>query len=158
MEKRRIGVRGVIWRDGKLLAVKHKGKDDRPKDFWAIPGGGLDPGEPIEEGVRRELREELGMEAKVGRLLFVQQFRSSRSDCSEELEFFFLIDNPEDFTTIDLASTTHGAQEIAACEFIDPTIEVMKPGFLHTIDARRYAETMQPVLVVDRFDEDDKKS
>lgn len=156
MEKRRIGVRGIIWRDGRLLAVKHKDKDGNPKDFWAIPGGGLDPGEQIEEGVKREMFEELGKDAQIGRLLFVQQFRSSRGDCDEELEFFFLIENIEDFSGIDLTQTSHGVKEIAECEFIDPTAETMKPGFLSEIDLQKYVETVQPVLVVDRFHEDNK--
>ena len=153
MEKRRIGVRGVIYRDGTILGVQHRDKEGNPKDFWSIPGGGLDPGETIEQGVRRELTEELGIEATVGRLLCIQQFRSSRGDCDEQLEFFFLIENPDDFTVIDLMNTTHGTKEIAACEFIDPTKVTMKPGFLSEIDLKAYVETVQPVLVVDRFQE-----
>ncbi len=34
---------------------------DRPNGFWACPGGGLDPGESVVEGLTRELLEELGL-------------------------------------------------------------------------------------------------
>src|SRR5947208_434147 len=30
--------------------------------FWIAPGGGLEPGEMLETGLRRELKEELGLE------------------------------------------------------------------------------------------------
>lgn len=148
MDKRRIGVRAIIWHDGKLLAVKHKSKKDgKPKDFWAIPGGGLDLGESLEDGARREVREELGIEAAIGRLLFVQQFVSTRADCDEELEFFFLVENPQDFIGVDISKTSHGAAEIAFCEFIDPKNEYILPRILSEIDMDWYVETLQPVFV-----------
>lgn len=37
--------------------------------LWRPPGGGLKRGEPFEEGVRREAREELGVEIELGRYL-----------------------------------------------------------------------------------------
>lgn len=147
MDRRRIGVRAVIYKDGKILAVKHKRKDGSVADFWAIPGGGLDPSESLEDGLRRELQEELGVDVRPGRLLFVQQFRSGRADRDEELEFFFLVDYSDNLTVVDFMHTSHGADELARCEFIDPKKEVVLPDFISMIDMRLYVETVQPVFV-----------
>lgn len=153
MQKRRIGVRAIIYQDGKILAVIHKSKDGTPKDWWAIPGGGLDPGESLEDGLKREMEEELGVVIQPGRLLCIQQFMSGRQDCDEELEFFFLVENSDDFAAIDFMHTTHGAIELAACEFIDPSRVAIKPEFLGEIDLVRYVESVQPVYVANRFHE-----
>lgn len=153
MDKRRVGVRAIIYKDNKLLAVRHKDSEGRTNGYWVIPGGGLDLGESLEDGLRRELEEELGVQAKIGRLLFIQQFFSKRPDCSEELEFFFLIENTEDFNEIDISRTTHGANELVVCEFIDPRSEVVLPGFLSEIDLQPYITAPQPVFVADRFGE-----
>lgn len=129
MDKRRIGVRGIIYRDGKILAVKHYRKNSTAS-FWCVPGGGLDPLEPVINGVEREIVEELGVKPVVGRLVLVQQMVTSRVDSDEELELFFAIDNPEDFAAIDLSSTSHGAAEIAEFGFIEPSEINLLPSAL----------------------------
>jgi 8-oxo-dGTP pyrophosphatase MutT (NUDIX family) len=41
--------------------------EELPNGLWACPGGGIEPDESIADGLRRELREELGLEiADVG--------------------------------------------------------------------------------------------
>ncbi len=145
MDTRRIGVRAIIFKDGKLLANKFHAEDGESA-HWATPGGGLDPNESLAEGLRREIVEETGITPRIGRLLFVQQFRSNRPDCNEELEFFFHVTNPEDFVSIDLAATTHGFQELTRCEFIAPTEHIL-PQFLQTIDIERYISQQKPVFL-----------
>ena len=151
MQQRRVNVRGIIWNDGKLLAVKHKNDDGSEVDYWAVPGGGLDPHESLIAGVARELREETAVPARVGKLLFVQQFSSRRRDHSEELEFFFYIQNPHDFTNVDLSTTSHGKEEIARIEFIDPKQALVYPRFLSTIDIASYITRDQPVYLFDEL-------
>ena len=71
--------------------------------------------------------EETGVMPKVGDLLYVQQFKDEKS---EYLEFFFGVTNSEDYLNIDLTKTTHGVEEIADIQFIDPSTRNLLPKFL----------------------------
>jgi ADP-ribose pyrophosphatase YjhB (NUDIX family) len=39
--------------------------------FWGLPGGAVDPGESVQQGVLREVREETGLQVRVVRLVGV---------------------------------------------------------------------------------------
>lgn len=147
LDRRRIGVRGIIIKGGKLLAVKHKSHTGEEPNYWALPGGGLEPLESLKAGVARELYEELGVHAAVGRLLAIQQFPSERADRSEELEFFFHIENTADFALIDLSATTHGLEELARVEFVDPHTENVLPKFFQQIDIASLIARDTPTLI-----------
>ena len=54
------------------MLVNHRGIT--PGDFWAPPGGGLDLGESVLECLTREMKEETGLDVKVGDFLFVTEF------------------------------------------------------------------------------------
>lgn len=53
----RVALRALIRNEkGEILIVKERGRD-----WWNLPGGGLDYGEGIKEGLARELKEEIGL-------------------------------------------------------------------------------------------------
>lgn len=57
-------VAGAIVSAGRLFATQ-RGYGDWA-GWWEFPGGKIEPGEAPEEALRRELREELALEVKVG--------------------------------------------------------------------------------------------
>lgn len=144
MEQRRVNVRAVIWHDNRLLAVKHKAKDGSEASYWAVPGGGLDPFESLTDGIKRELLEETGKQAEVGEILFLQQFAGTSRRSKEELEFFYHIKNPQDFININLEETTHGFEELARIEFVDPKEVNLLPKFLSEIDIAEAIDNPRP--------------
>ena len=64
-----VTVDGIVVYDGKLVAVVRR--KEPFKDMPALPGGFVELGESTEEAVVREVREETGLETRVGRLVGV---------------------------------------------------------------------------------------
>lgn len=64
--KKRINGRAIII-DGEdvLLMFRRKIKNGQIKEYYAIPGGGLEENETIEECVKREIQEEFNIEIEV---------------------------------------------------------------------------------------------
>jgi 8-oxo-dGTP diphosphatase len=58
-----VGVGGVVIEDGRALLIK-RGTEPLLGQ-WSIPGGTLELGESLQEGVARELLEETGLEVRV---------------------------------------------------------------------------------------------
>lgn len=152
LARRRVNARGIITQDGRILAVKHRTDDRGTAAYYAVPGGGVDPNEPIKAALKRELYEELGVEAQIGRLFFVQQFHSRREGYEEELEFFFEVTNADDFLAVDTTTSSHGF-ELAVCEFVDPAAVTIYPVFLQSVDVAAYIAGA-PTLVVNNFGEE----
>lgn len=68
-----VGVAVIIVKDQKVLIGRRKG--NHGFDRWGLPGGALEKGETVEEGARRETREETGIEiANVRRASYTEDF------------------------------------------------------------------------------------
>ena len=58
---------GLVLRNGRLLITQRRSQDHLG-GLWEFPGGKREPNETFEDCVRRELREELGIEVEVREL------------------------------------------------------------------------------------------
>lgn len=58
----------IIANDGKILITQRQ-EQDRMAGWWEFPGGKLEAGETPKQCLKRELREELEMDAIIGRFL-----------------------------------------------------------------------------------------
>lgn len=62
-----IGVAAlVLIRDGESVLLVKQSYDDR---YWSLPGGGMEPGESVDQAAIREVREETGLEVRLKRVV-----------------------------------------------------------------------------------------
>ena len=82
-QKRFTGTVGAVIFDdqGQILLLDHV---FRPEDGWGIPGGFMSKGEQPEAALRRELREEIGIEVQDVELLLARTLPKSR-----QIEIYF---------------------------------------------------------------------
>lgn len=59
-------VAAIILRGDQILLIERGSEPGMGK--WSVPGGSMEIGETIEEAVKREVREETGLEINVGKL------------------------------------------------------------------------------------------
>src|SRR3712207_4661504 len=67
-----VRVGAVVERGGVLLLRRHQKPDRDP--YWVLPGGRLEPGEPIPECAEREVEEETGLTARFSGVVYVSEF------------------------------------------------------------------------------------
>ena len=79
-------VAGLIEAEGEILVCQRR-RGDTFELMWEFPGGKLQTGETAAEALARELREELGVEARVGEEVF--RTRHRYAEMREEIELIF---------------------------------------------------------------------
>jgi 8-oxo-dGTP diphosphatase len=75
----RVSVKGLCVREGEIMLLK---ESEAASGKWELPGGGLDFGEDIHEGLKREIEEETGLKiTKIGKLpkyIWTTKFENER--------------------------------------------------------------------------------
>jgi 8-oxo-dGTP diphosphatase len=82
-----LGVGAIIIDSGRVLLVE-RGREPL-KGYWSLPGGVLEVGEKLEEGVRRETLEETGLEIEP--LSVVQIFERIMWDAVGAAEYHYVL-------------------------------------------------------------------
>jgi ADP-ribose pyrophosphatase YjhB (NUDIX family) len=82
-----IGVGAVIVEGDRVLLVRRA--TEPLKGEWSIPGGMLELGEKLREGVRREALEETGLEIEAGEVLEV--FDSIFTDADGRTQYHYVL-------------------------------------------------------------------
>ncbi len=81
----RVGSRCIICRKGRILVQKAEGED-----YYRLPGGRLEGFETLEQCVRREMIEELGVDVDILGLAFINEnFFWRRGKLYHEIMFYY---------------------------------------------------------------------
>jgi 8-oxo-dGTP diphosphatase len=80
-------VAALIESEGKLL-VCQRPRGSRFELMWEFPGGKREPGESLETALARELKEELGVVARIGPEVYRVQYKYGDTTELFELVFF----------------------------------------------------------------------
>ncbi|MBX3453155.1 NUDIX hydrolase [Ferrovibrio sp.] len=130
-----VGLGAVVWHQGKVLMVQ-RGRPPRA-GIWSLPGGAQLLGETVEEGIRREIREETGIEIELLGLLEV--INSVQRDPEGRVLYHY--------TIIDYAARWIGGEVQAGDDAADAAW--FAPDALHGMEL--WAETIRVIEESRRF-------
>lgn len=80
----------ILNKENEILLSDEKYAD---RSFTKFPGGGLEWGEGLKDGLKRELKEELSIDADIGDLFYVNDFfqRSAFRKTDQLISFYFVV-------------------------------------------------------------------
>lgn len=133
----------VINPDGQVLILKRAKDNNTNAGKWDIPGGLLEVGESLEEALKREILEEIGLEVEVGPVIRVCEFSKETEQFKKEkrsLRFIAYCKGNEDVKLSDEHSEFLWLNMDEAIEKFDK-----KDGFENDkrntlLDAKKYLE------------------
>lgn len=118
----------AIWHDQKILLIRNS-----YHHYYSLPGGYVHPNEPSVEAAARELKEELGIEVAIDRLVPVVDMELEWEFKQEHTELFALECEEPPEVTID-------GREVIGAEFFDPSsalqLELYPPIRTHLLERK----------------------
>ena len=108
-----VGVGAVIVKAGQVLLVKRRYEPLAGR--WSIPGGTLELGETLEEGVAREMREETGLEIAVGPVIEV--FDRIIFDAEKRVRYHFVL---VDYLCWPIGGDLQAGSDVDEAVMVDP--------------------------------------
>ena len=123
----------IVLRRGRVLLVE-RGREPL-KGFWSLPGGVLEAGERLEEGIRREVREETGLDVEP--LGIFEVFERISRDGRGRVEYHYVL---VDFLCRAVRGTPRPADDASRAEWVreadldelritEGTVEVIRRAF-----------------------------
>ena len=110
--------KALVINDGKILILRRSDTDDRRPLQWDLPGGRLDGGETLEQGIVREITEECGLQVTGVSLVFSKTEYREWPDGKNNVVFMFYKTNATS-TNITLSYEHDQSQWVTIKEAID---------------------------------------
>ena len=108
-----LGAAAVVIHDGRVVLIR-RGQAPSAGE-WSIPGGAVELGESIESALRREVREETGLDIAVGR--FLEVFERVEHDDDGAVRFHFVV---LDYAATVVGGTLRAGDDAADVALVDP--------------------------------------
>lgn len=145
---------GIFLHEGHVLLCTVEGLD-----FWFIPGGRCEAMETSVDAVVREVREELDVEARAERLVWVvENFFTHAGQSAHELGLYYLMALPPGSLLLDIGGTFHGDEHGERMTYRWFPLDALEqtriyPIFLRTVLQHTPAK-IQHIVNVDDKEED----
>lgn len=126
--KFKFRVCGILKVKEKYLTVKIQGNE-----FYCLPGGHVELGEDTDSAILREMKEELGYEVKIVKLVSIIQnfFKTKDNKVFHELGYYYIVEpkNINDVNLEDYVITENDKGKLVKLEFKWFTLEELKQAY-----------------------------
>ena len=126
-----LGVGAIIFFGEKVLLVKRGKEPGYGK--WSIPGGAVELGETLKEGLLREVKEETGLEVEIGGMVEVLDWVSR--DENDRIKYHYVL--------VDFWCKSHSAE-------VNPLSDILDARWVQLSEAPNYDLPLPTLEIIDK--------